>query len=562
MRFINPYPYGAPPRSADLWAVIAAASRARLLDGEDRILAEVDRDALDALAPALEIREEERFFDERCHNANGLPPLRLVLEDEHGPMGRIDLYPPNGSVYFYGRDATAWCGWAELRAPSALLAWLASVGLPGPREDRARWESEEGKLARDAFRKAVPSNLRGAWCASTEALLDPWTVMEAAAWLDQAGANMKRAKGLLDLYGQGSGPFSRRPDYESLPQLLIGRFGYDEVARALAKPRSPHALAGAGRLLLHRGTSPATREAQKPLDPETREAMIEAVGQLASAEDAARLRALLFPSPLVTPAHTVLVGASWTNRFSQVVADGEAAFAIEGSALVRLEGGERIVLEDKIRLSFWPVPIAVREGRALVNKTGRSLEIDRTGKTVAIHPMATPEQVARARALTAEWPDPEGAGDGASILPRAPTREECAPLVTPEERAAFEAFAHLGLPEPPSVAWARRVLGCALEGASTALLLRGESSGSPRRVGLPGRLFRWTATEAHLVMALAAGETCRIAWLAKGDAVAQLSPELAVRPRALRSLLASESAVQLVVNTGAGEVVLRVSRAR
>jgi hypothetical protein len=149
-----------------------------------------------------------------------------------------------------------------------------------------------------------------------------------------------------------------------------------------------------------------------------------------------------------------------------------------------------------------------------------------------------------------------------SIVPLAPTLAERAPLVTPDERDAVKAFEHLGLPEPPSFAWARVVLGCSFEGEErerTTLLLRGEDEASPRRVALPGRLFHWACTEAYLVMALAVGERCQIAWLPKDEGSLALSPLLDVRPRALRFLCASPVVALLGVDSGAGEVRISVN---
>jgi hypothetical protein len=343
VRFINPYPYGRPPRNEDLQRALAAASRGQVVDGGDRVLVELGRTALQVLGGALEIDEHKASFDERGRAPHGLPQLGIVLAAEGGPVGRVDLYPENRSIHWRGLDWKQWCGWAELRDDRALLEWLAAHGVPEPLEDVTRWSSEEGERARCEWRKAIPPNLKGPWCAPIERLLDPWHTLEAAAWIEQAGANMRKARGLLEWYGAGSGPFARRPDYELLPRRLLGRFLGEDLQRALQSRPSDQALAGAGRHLLDLGPlSPGARAQLAPLDGRLREAIIDAVRRLASSEDADLLRGRLFPAPFALPEPTSLVGASSTLHLRRPVAAGDAAvYAVDFQDIVRLESGAR-----------------------------------------------------------------------------------------------------------------------------------------------------------------------------------------------------------------------------
>ncbi|XXX78736.1 hypothetical protein WMF30_08165 [Sorangium sp. So ce134] len=541
MRFINPYPYGHPPRNEDLRRALAAASRGQVVDGGDRVLAELDGAALKALGGALEICEDKRYFDERGRAPHGLPQLGLMLAAEGGPVGRVDLYPENRSIYWRGLDWKQWCGWAELSVPRALLEWLAAHGVPEPLEDVTRWSSEEGERARSDWRKTIPPNLKGPWCASADRLLDPWHILEAAAWIDQAGANMRKARGLLEWYGAGSGPFARRPDYELLPRLLLGRFLGEDLRRALQSGPSDRALAGAGRHILDGGPlSPAARAQLDPLDARLREAIIDAVRRLASGEDADLLRERLFPAPFVPPEHTALVGASSTLHLRRPVAAGDAVVAVDFQEIVRLEGGARAVLGKLLGDAV----LAVRGGRLLVGKGGGVQELDARGNAVAVHPAATPEQAAAARAIAAAWSAPAAAP--ALGEPLGPT---------PEEREAFEALAHLGLGAPPS---ARAVGRDYLEAGGRALVRRGEASAPPRRIALPGRAVLHAFSASHLALALDAGDACRIAWVEEKSDALRLSPPLRIAPRALRFLLATGDAALLGVDLGAGEVVLRV----
>ncbi|WP_437487159.1 hypothetical protein WME75_06055 [Sorangium sp. So ce1014] len=541
MRFINPYPYGHPPRNEDLQRALAAASRGQVVDGDDRVLAELDRAALDALGPALEICEDKPCFDERCRAPHGLPQLGIVLAAEGGPVGRVDLYPENRSIYWRGLDWKQWRGWAELSVPRALLEQLAAHGVPGPLEDVTRWSSEEGERARREWRKAIPPNLKGPWCASADRLLDPWHILEAAAWIEQAGANMRKARGLLEWYGAGSGPFARRPDHELLPRLLLGRFLGEDLQRALQSQPNDQVLAGAGRHLLDAGPlSPGARAQLDPLDARLREAIIDAVRRLASGADADLLHERLFPAPFVPPEHTALVGASSTLHLRRPVAAGDAVVAVDFQDIVRLEGGARTVLGKLLGDAV----LAVRGSRLLVGKGGGVQELDARGNVVAVHPAATPEQAAAARAITAAWSAPAAAP--ALGEPLGPT---------PEERETFEALAHLGLGAPPS---ARAVGRDHLEAGGRAIVRRGEAGAPPRRIPLPGRAVRHASSASHLALALDAGDACRIAWVDEGSDALHLSPPLRIAPRALRFLLATGDAALLGVDLDAGEVVLRV----
>ncbi|WP_437297470.1 hypothetical protein [Sorangium sp. So ce426] len=542
MRFINPYPYGRPPRNEDLQRALAAASRGQVVDGGDRVLVELDRTALQALGVALEIDEHKASFDERGRAPHGLPQLGIVLAAEGGPVGRVDLYPENRSIYWRGLDWKQWCGWAELRDDRALLEWLAAHGVPEPLEDVTRWSSEEGERARCEWRKAIPPNLKGPWCAPIERLLDPWHTLEAAAWIEQAGANMRKARGLLEWYGAGSGPFARRPDYELLPRRLLGRFLGEDLQRALQSRPSDQALAGAGRHLLDLGPlSPAARAQLAPLDGRLREAIIDAVRRLASSEDADLLRERLFPAPFALPEPTSLVGASSTLHLRRPVAAGDAAvYAVDFQDIVRLESGARTVLGKLLGDAV----LAVREGRLLVGKGGGVQELDARGNVVAVHPAATPEQAAAARAITAAWSAPAAAP---------PLGEPLGP--TPEEREAIEALAHLGLGAPPS---ARAVGRDHLEAGGRAIVRRGVAGAPPRRIPLPGRAVLHAFSASHLALALDVGDACRIAWVDEGSDALRLSPPLRIAPHALRFLLAVGDAVLLGVDLGAGEVVLRI----
>ncbi|WP_437648615.1 hypothetical protein [Sorangium sp. So ce362] len=541
MRFINPYPYGHPPRNEDLQSALTAAVRGKIVDGGDRVFAELGRAALKALGPALEICEDKPYFDELGRAPRGLLQLGIVLAAEGGPVGRVDLYPENRSIYWRGLDWKQWCGWAELSVPRALLEWLAAHGVPEPLDDVTRWSSEEGERARREWRKAIPPNLKGPWCASADRLLDPWHILEAAAWIDQAGANMRKARGLLEWYGAGSGPFARRPDYELLPRLLLGRFRGEGLQRALQSQPSDQALAGAGRDFLDAGPlPPGARARLDPLDARLREAIIDAVRRLASGEDADLLRERLFPAPFVPPAHTALVGASSTLHLRRPVTAGDAVIAVDFQDIVRLEGGARTVLGKLLGDAV----LAVRGSRLLVGKGGGVQELDARGNVVAVHPAATPEQAAAARAITAAWSAPAAAP--ALGEPLGPT---------PEEREAFEALAHLGLGAPPS---ARAVGRDHLEAGGRAIVRRGEAGAPPRRIPLPGRAVLHAFSASHLVLALDAGDACRIAWVEEESDALRLSPPLRIAPRALRFLLATGDAALLGVDLNAGEVVLRV----
>lgn len=542
MRFFNPYPYGHPPRDEDLQRALAAASRGQVVDGDDRVLAELDRAALDALAPALAIRDDGPCFDERCRGPLGQPQLGLLLTGEAGPVGRVDMYPENRSIYWRGLDWKQWRGWSELRDDRALLEQLAARGVPGPLEDVRRWSSEEGERARRDWIKAAPPNLKGPWCASADRLLDPWHMLEAAAWVDRAGASLRKARGLLEWYGAGSGPFARRPDHELLPRLLLGRFLGEDLRRALQSGPGDRALAGAGRHILDAGPlSPSARAQLDPLDAGLREAIVDAVRRLASGEDADRLRERLFPAPFVPPEHTALVGASSTLHLRRPVAAGDAAVvAVDFQDIVRLEGGARAVLGKLLGDAV----LAVRGGRVLVGKGGGVQELDARGNVVAAHPAATAEQAAAARAMTAAWSAPAAAPALGEPLGPAP-----------EEREAFEALAHLGLGAPPS---ARAVGRDHLEAGGRALVRRGGAGAPPRRIALPGRAVLHAFSASHLALALDAGDACRIAWVAEAGDALRLSPPLRITPRALRFLLATDDAALLGVDLGAGEVVLRV----
>jgi hypothetical protein len=226
------------------------------------------------------------------------------------------------------------------------------------------------------------------------------------------------------------------------------------------------------------------------------------------------------------------------------VAAGDVVYAMDSHDIVRLDGGARSVIGKLLSDAV----LAVRDGRLLVGKSGGVQELDARGNVVAVHPAATPEQAAAARAVAAAWSAPAAAP--ALGEPLGPT---------PDEREAFEALAHLGLGAPPS---ARAVGRDHLEAGGRAVVRRGEAGAPPRRIALPGRAVLHASSASHLALALDAGDACQIAWVEEGTDALRLSPPLRIAPRAVRFLLATDAAALLGVDLGAGEVVLRVGLER
>lgn len=528
MRVLNPHPFGHAPSHADLSGAIGRATSAALLDarGEQRI--ELGPTAIATLGGLLEVREGEPAFDQQLAARYG-----LELSGAQGPLGRLEL-AADGSVYW-----PAWNGWAELGRPRELFAWLAEQGLGEP---LACWEACHGPAAEEAlaaWRQAIPEALASGWDPQHERVLngDFAAPQKQAELVGALGSPAAAIAALLEWYGAGQGPVAERPPYESLPRLVLAGFGFDPLVAVIPALDGDQALAGAARFLLDAAPlSPNLAAPVLALDSAARERVVAVAARQLGEADAARLRAQLFPTPVGCPTGASHVGTSKTRQLRALVCDAQGVFGVDGFELVRLARGETTVLQPLLKV----VPLAAHQGSVLIAIGAKVRELSATGAVVAEHGAATAAQREQALAELDRLQTPPRDG----IVAVAPSGEQ---------RAAYGAFAHLGVPQPAAAALRQHHY---LDPTAREIL---RPAAQPERVALPGQPLRACADASDVVVAIEHPSGIVVAWLDQAGAL-RSAPPVERQADQLCGLLAEAGHAFLVFDTGQSHLIAQVRR--
>lgn len=507
---------GHPPSNEELQDALAHTRRVVIVDDAGVVRGERENGTVTELAEALRVKEGGEAFEQQWR-----APSRLALQ----PVGELRILP-DGSV-----DWDGWSSWAELVDPRRLFAWLAEAGLAEPLAAWDAWHAPSAAVARAKWREHIPAPLSIDWDPAHEEAIgrsfESFTLQ--GRLIDALGSEQAAMVALLAWYGFGSGPIALRPDYQSVPRLLLNCFGFDPIVAVIPSLESEDERAGAARWLLDAAPlAPILARPMLGLPEATRQALVAVAHDRFGASDAERLRRDLFPEPLAVPPGTTLIGASHTRRLVHLVSDGSCVYAVDGYEVVRFEGGERSVLA-----SVGEDPrLGLRDGALLIEEYGA---IHALGGGEA--PRADEAARARARARAAGWRPPPRAG----LSPIAPSEDEL---------EAYQALAHLGIAEPP----AARLAGRAYLDPEAHALVWCEPEGE-RRIALDGRPIAAAACQDGVVIAVAKGERVEL-WRMGQEG--QTSRRLDVAPDSVRRITCDPGRIILVVYSGKNELVLAV----
>ncbi|XYH97204.1 hypothetical protein ACMHYB_57170 [Sorangium sp. So ce1128] len=585
MRTLEPMLGRRAPAGADLDAALDRAERGELtvaergeLKVEEGAAIPVDAGALARLRRVCRLLEGRAPFSHRDAQI-----LRLDLSDSAGERVGLLSIARDGSVRWQRdlppelpsggqldgallaqRAQQDWSGYADVEEPRGLLLWLAELGVTAPLEVHDAERSAEGRAAREAFFRAAPEALRELVARAEvqgDAPLPASFFQDAEALVAPRLRSFFRrgatVRGLLRWYGHGRGPLDRRPGYEALPRVFLRHVGLDRIVAAIPGLADELERRGAARRLLDAALTPPDLALLERIPGAAREALVAALERGASAEEGERLRGVLSVDLRGAPAGTELAGVSETGAIHRPVTDGEVVVAIDGSEVVRLAGSGRAL----IARTLLRAPLALHDGGVLLFAVAGAIEKrSMKGKLLAQLPAASDADVARARAIVASWrrgpagpgaagPGAAGPGAAAGLAPIEVDAEAC---------EAFEAFAHLGVPPPALSRFAHRWF---IDPARPALVRQEGAGGPALEVPLPGRPLHVAAVAGALVLALAVGERCAVAWVSDGGEL-HATAALDLRPRDVRRVLAGERAAFLLVRVPliAGERLLRVAR--
>lgn len=473
------------------------------------------RQIVDLLEPRASVPPFDHWY---------IRPAMLSFHDDSNEIARVEVVK-DGSVCF-----SPWGGFVELCRPRELFEVLAQNGLP---ELLAAWNTEHaGEEARLRFRQAVPAPIAAVYNPSWEALAPVQNgLADLTTTLISSLGAARAIEAILAWYGCGTGPVALRPEYESLPKVLLAAFAYDAVVATFPGLMAPSARAGAARFVLDASPMPPILQRHiLALDEETRRALLAAARETMGDEDVLRLSAELLPAPASPAQGMTVLGHSDTARLVYPVTDGHSVYARDGKEIVRFHDGTRASLMPVLGPA---VPLAFHDGALYVRFGDRVTQLSPKGDVVR---------------------ESFGASDAerqtaASALSRA---EKARLTGLPLPAAAAEAYveyAHLGLPLPKSADLAFDVT----LGSDAKALVNGREWPLPG----PARLCDVADRATLVVLARASPSKSAVVWLTEsGPEVTEID----VDPEAVKELVATPERAFVVVSDGRGYVIAAVAR--
>lgn len=521
MRLVPPSGPRIGPDPAAVSRGLAPATSARVLAPDGALRKTVSGAALRQIVDLLEPRASVPPFDHWY-----IRPAMLSFHDDSNEIARAEVVK-DGSVCF-----SPWGGFVELCRPRELFEVLAQNGLP---ELLPAWNTEHdpaGEEARLRFRQAVPAPIAAVYNPSWEALAPVQNgLADLATTLISSLGPARAIEAILAWYGCGTGPIAQRPEYESLPKVLLAAFAYDTIVATFPSLVALFARAGAARFVLDASPMPPILAKHVlALPEEVRHALLAAARETMGDEDALRLSAEIFPTPASPAQGLTVLGHSATARLVYPVTDGHSVYARDGKEIVRFSEGARTSLMPVLGPA---VPLAFHDGALIVRFGDQVTQLSPKGDVLRESFGASDAERQTAASALSQTGKARLTG-----LPLPATAAE-----------AYVEYAHLGLPLPKS---ADLSLDVTL-GSDAKALVNG------REVPLPGpaRLCDVADRATVVVLTRSSPSKSAVVWLTeRGAEVAEID----VDPEAVKELVAAPERAFVVVSDGRGYVIAAVSR--
>ncbi len=203
------------------------------------------------------LREALRIEDAEMGHCMCLGTLAFVFRRDGDELGAVTLHHGESLRWDPFFDN------APLVESDPILDWLSARGMPGAREeyDDDRRREQEAAAAEERWRAAMPPNLL---FTGEESRWTVWKPLESRSpsfspsdgWPEVAEVMsreypdpVKRARVLMEWFGQGEGPWNGYPDYEDVPEWCLLQLPVEVLVEAAqAKPQSVELREGAARL--------------------------------------------------------------------------------------------------------------------------------------------------------------------------------------------------------------------------------------------------------------------------------------------------------------------------
>ena len=213
---------GRAPTQADLDSVVGAATSVavRGVLSSDEVLYETDDPSeLVSLRDALRI--EGAIGHCMC-----LGTVAFMFSRDGEELGRVTLHHGESlrwDPFFYN---------ALLVESDPILDWLSAHGMPGARRkhEANRRAAEAAAEVEERWHAVMPSALESLWPSMSAPSLE-WP--EVADVMSREHPDpVERARVLLEWFGQGAGPWSGYPSYESVPEWCLLQMPLDVLLEA------------------------------------------------------------------------------------------------------------------------------------------------------------------------------------------------------------------------------------------------------------------------------------------------------------------------------------------
>lgn len=217
---------------AALLGVIEKADRVAVFsvnetEAERQIYASTNLKDIQALRTSISIESPQQWFRCACD-----PSTVIRLFRRNKEIGKIDLF--EGTTIRF----TDWASDAEISNKTEWFEWLDRRGIKTPRKEFEQRVAQDLKdrAAEKRWIKAMPSSLVPLWPPVAKVIpmgeyeIDPLDSALSKEFPDKPTRILK----LMSWFGNGTGPWSGYPIYESVPEQMLLEYSTPELLAAVS----------------------------------------------------------------------------------------------------------------------------------------------------------------------------------------------------------------------------------------------------------------------------------------------------------------------------------------
>lgn len=217
---------------AALFSAIENADRVAVFsvnetETQRQIYASTNRKDLQALRTSISIELPQQWFRCACD-----PSTVVRLFRRNKEIGEIDLF--DGTTIRF----TNWSSDAEILNKTIWFEWLDRRGIKIPRQEFERRVAQDRKYraGEERWIKAMPSSLVPLWPPVAKVIpmgeyeTDPLDSALSMEFPDRRARILK----LMAWFGNGTGPWSGYPGYESVPEQMLLEYSTPELLAAVS----------------------------------------------------------------------------------------------------------------------------------------------------------------------------------------------------------------------------------------------------------------------------------------------------------------------------------------